>query len=179
MKYSSSPEYSSSGRNSTGLAAPSDGSIQLFGSGSLLEGRRRIGTVIEAPAFYPGMTARENIVAFSKLQGLHDFSHTEDLLELVGLTHTGKKNCRNFSLGMKQRLAIAQAVMEQPDVLMLDEPTNSLDDQGVEEIRKLILEEKQRGALVLLASHNREDIRILADQLYKIEDGRIAEEVKP
>ena len=80
---------------------------------------------------------------------------------------------------MKQRLAIAQAVMEQPDVLMLDEPTNSLDDQGVEEIRKLILEEKQRGALVLLASHNREDIRILADQLYKIEDGRIAEEVKP
>ena len=69
--------------------------------------------------------------------------------------------------------------MEQPDVLMLDEPTNSLDDQGVEEIRKLILEEKQRGALVLLASHNREDIRILADQLYKIEDGRIAEEVKP
>ena len=115
----------------TGLAAPSDGSIQLFGSGSLLEGRRRIGTVIEAPAFYPGMTARENIVAFSKLQGLHDFSHTRYLRVLVGLTHTGKKKCRNFSLGMKQRLAIAIALIGDPELLILDEPTNGLDPEGM------------------------------------------------
>ena len=76
---------------------------------------------------------------------------------------------------MKQRLAIAQAIMESPDVIMLDEPTNGLDDSGVELIRKLIMEEKQRGAIVLLASHNRDDIRLLADRLYQIEAGELRE----
>ena len=76
---------------------------------------------------------------------------------------------------MKQRLAIAQAIMESPDVIMLDEPTNGLDESGVELIRKLIMEEKQRGAIVLLASHNRDDIRLLADRLYQIEAGELRE----
>lgn len=76
---------------------------------------------------------------------------------------------------MKQRLAIAQAIMESPDVIMLDEPTNGLDDGGVELIRKLITEEKQRGAIVLLASHNRDDIKLLADKLYRIESGELKE----
>ena len=74
---------------------------------------------------------------------------------------------------MKQRLAIAQAIMESPDVIMLDEPTNGLDDSGVELIRKLIMEEKRRGAIVLLASHNRDDIMLLADRLYQIEAGEL------
>jgi ABC-2 type transport system ATP-binding protein len=74
---------------------------------------------------------------------------------------------------MKQRLAIAQAIMEKPDVIMLDEPTNALDEMGIEEIRKVILEEKERGALILVASHNKEDIQVLADELYKVENGLV------
>lgn len=76
-------------------------------------------------------------------------------------------------MGMKQRLVIAQAIMEKPDVIMLDEPTNGLDEAGIKEIRKLIEQEKERGALILLASHNQDDMKILADQVYKIADGRI------
>ena len=161
----------------TGLAAPSDGSIQLFGSGSLLEGRRRIGTVIEAPAFYPGMTARENIVAFSKLQGLHDFSHTEDLLELVGLTHTGKKKCRNFSLGMNQRLAIASALIGDPELLILDEPTNGLDPEGMKEVRDLILKlNQEKGITVLVSSHILGELSKFATRYGIIHHGKLIEE---
>lgn len=97
-------------------------------------------------------------------------------LKRVGLDENDKRLYGKYSLGMKQRLAIAQAIMECPDVIMLDEPTNSLDEFGVEEIRKLILEEKERGALILLASHNKEDIHALADELYRIESGRIVKQ---
>ena len=76
-------------------------------------------------------------------------------------------------MGMKQRLVIAQAIMEKPDVIMLDEPTNGLDEAGIKEIRQLIEQEKERGALILLASHNQDDMKILADQVYRIADGRI------
>ena len=161
----------------TGLAAPSDGSIQLFGSGSLLEGRRRIGTVIEAPAFYPGMTARENIIAFSRLQGLRDFSHVEELLELVGLDHTGKKKCRNFSLGMKQRLAIAIALIGDPELLILDEPTNGLDPEGMKEVRDLILKlNQERGITVLVSSHILGELSKFATRYGIIHDGKLIEE---
>ncbi|WP_243425779.1 MULTISPECIES: ABC transporter ATP-binding protein [Faecalicatena] len=161
----------------TGLAAPSDGSIQLFGSGSLLEGRRRIGTVIEAPAFYPGMTARENIIAFSRLQGLRDFSHVEELLELVGLDHTGKKKCRNFSLGMKQRLAIAIALIGDPKLLILDEPTNGLDPEGMKEVRDLILKlNQERGITVLVSSHILGELSKFATRYGIIHHGKLIEE---
>ena len=161
----------------TGLAAPSDGSIQLFGSGSLLEGRRRIGTVIEAPAFYPGMTARENIIAFSRLQGLRDFSHVEELLELVGLDHTGKKKCRNFSLGMKQRLAIAIALIGDPELLILDEPTNGLDPEGMKEVRDLILKlNQEKGITVLVSSHILGELSKFATRYGIIHHGKLIEE---
>ena len=161
----------------TGLATPSDGSIRLFGSGSLLEGRRRIGTVIEAPAFYPGMTAYENIIAFSKLQGLHDFSHAEYLLELVGLSHTGKKKCRNFSLGMKQRLGIANAILHDPELLILDEPTNGLDPIGIAEVRNFIKDlSEDRGKTILISSHILSEIALLADDIGIIDHGVLLEE---
>lgn len=161
----------------TGLATPSDGSIRLFGSGSLLEGRRRIGTVIEAPAFYPGMTAYENIIAFSKLQGLHDFSHAEYLLELVGLSHTGKKKCRNFSLGMKQRLAIAIALIGDPELLILDEPTNGLDPEGMKEVRDLILKlNQEKGITVLVSSHILGELSKFATRYGIIHHGKLIDE---
>ena len=105
--------------------------------------------------------------------GLADPKNIDSVLEITGLANAGKKKVKHFSMGMKQRLVIAQAIMEKPDVIMLDEPTNGLDEAGIKEIRQLIEQEKERGALILLASHNQEDMKILADQVYKIADGRI------
>ena len=89
----------------------------------------------------------------------------------VGLDPDDKRTYKKYSLGMKQRLSIAQAIMEHPDVIMLDEPTNGLDEDGVRQIRELILEEKARGALILLASHSKEDLSLLADHLFRMDAG--------
>lgn len=132
-----------------------------------------IGIVLENVGLYPELTGFENLnylSQFKKLVGPDDISAA---IERVGLDPKDKRVYRKYSLGMKQRLAIAQAVMEKPDVIMLDEPTNGLDSDGVEQIRRLILEEKARGALILLASHNREDISYLSDKVYRIEKGEI------
>ena len=98
------------------------------------------------------------------------------MLERVGLDPDDKRTYGKYSLGMKQRLAIAQDIMEQPDVLMLDEPTNALDSEAVAQVRDIIAREKERGALVLLASHNYEDIRLLSDEVYRLARGRLREE---
>ena len=124
-----------------------------------------LGIVLE-----PGV---ENLRSLAGLTGRAGASDIRTALERVGLDPDDKRTYRKYSLGMKQRLAIAQAIMEHPDVLMLDEPTNGLDDDGVRKIRDLILAEKARGAIVLLASHNQEDIRILSDHLFRIEQGKL------
>ncbi len=132
-----------------------------------------LGIVLEHAQLYPNLTGFENL---SYLAGLRKKIGKEEIcqaLERVGLDPQDKRSYRKYSLGMKQRLAIAQAVMEQPDVLVLDEPTNALDEEGVDMVRRLVLEEKERGALVLAASHNKEDMRVLADCLYRMEKGRI------
>ena len=121
------------------------------------------------------MTGKENLKYLAGLTGRVGDKEITHALERVGLDPEDKRTYRKYSLGMKQRLAIAQAIMESPDVIMLDEPTNGLDDGGVELIRKLITEEKLRGAIVLLASHNRDDIKLLADKLYRIESGELKE----
>ena len=125
-------------RMAVGLAAPSGGSIELFGSKDLTQMRKKVGTVIEYPAVIPHMTARQNLVAQCKLQGVKDLSVIDRILSTVGLESTGKKKAKNFSLGMKQRLAIAIALIGEPDFLFLDEPTNGLDPAGIHEIRQLI-----------------------------------------
>ena len=94
----------------------------------------------------------------------------------VGLDPLDKRSYRKYSLGMKQRILIAQAIMEKPDVIMLDEPTNGLDEEGVVKIREIVQQEKERGALILLTSHNKEDIRLLADEKYYMESGRLTKE---
>ena len=132
-----------------------------------------LGIVLEHVGLYPGLTGVENLRYLAKLTGKIGTAEIRTAIERVGLDPDDRRTCRKYSLGMKQRLAIAQAVMERPDVIMLDEPTNGLDDDGVKKIRDLILEEKARGALILLASHNQEDIRILSDRLYRIEAGRL------
>lgn len=161
----------------TGLAKPSDGNILLFGKPDLLEGRARIGTVIESPAFYPGMTARENLITQCRLLGINDLTQVDDILELVGLDDTGKKKARNFSLGMRQRLAIALALIGNPELLILDEPTNGLDPEGIKEIRELILRlNKERKITVLISSHILGELSKFATRYGIIHQGKLIEE---
>lgn len=133
-----------------------------------------LGIVLENVSLYPDLTGVQNLEYLASLTGRIGLSDIKTSLSRVGLDPNDKRPYRKYSLGMKQRLAIAQAIMEHPDVIMLDEPTNALDEDGVCEIRKLILEEKDRGALLLLASHNSDDIRILTDCLYRVDNGTVS-----
>lgn len=132
-----------------------------------------LGILLENAGLYPDLTGVGNLLYLANLTKRIGREEVVEAISRVGLDPADKRIYKKYSLGMKQRLAIAQAIMEKPDVIMLDEPTNSLDEAGVEEIRKVILEEKKRGALILVASHNREDIRILADELYRVEEGQV------
>lgn len=132
-----------------------------------------LGIVLENAGLYPDLTGMENLTYLANLTKKIGKEEIEDALVRVGLEPDDKRIYRKYSLGMKQRLAIAQAIMEKPDVIMLDEPTNALDETGVEEIRTIISQEKERGALILLASHNKEDIRLLSNHVYRIERGHI------
>ena len=132
-----------------------------------------LGIIIENAGLYPYMTGVENLAYLAGFRKLIGKNEVCEVLERVGLDPSDRRTVNKYSLGMRQRLIIAQAIMEKPDVLMLDEPTNALDEAGVELVRNIILEEKKRGALILLASHNREDMQILADEVIHIESGRI------
>lgn len=132
-----------------------------------------LGIVLEQAGLYPELTGFENLAYLASLTHRIGANEIRRALIRVGLDPDDKRTYRKYSLGMKQRLVIAQAVMERPDIIMLDEPTNALDRDGVEKIRNLILEEKQRGALILLASHNTEDINLLADKVFELQNGRI------
>lgn len=140
-------------RMAAGLAAPTSGEILLFDSTDLQQQRRRIGTVIENPAIYPALTAVQNMEVQRRLLGA-DESSVQQTLQIVGLADAGKKKAKNFSLGMKQRLGIGLALLGNPDFLILDEPINGLDPEGIKEIRDLILKlNKENGITVLISSH--------------------------
>ena len=129
-----------------------------------------LGIIIENAGLYPNFTGIQNL---TYLANLTRRIGQEEIIHAIGLNPYDKRLYGKYSLGMKQRLAIAQAIMEKPDVIMLDEPTNALDETGVNEIRNIILEEKARGALILIASHNKEDIQVLADEWYRVENGQV------
>lgn len=135
-----------------------------------------LGITIENVGMYEDLTGFENLRYFAKLNNKIGIPEIKIAINRVGLNSNDKRTYRKYSMGMKQRLAIAQAIMEKPDVIMLDEPTNGLDDDGAGLIHSIIKEEKQRGAIVLLASHSREDIRLLSDKVFRIEAGQIREE---
>lgn len=137
-----------------GLCRSKSGKMELFNCKSLAEGRKRIGTVIENPAIYPYLSARQNIEAQRILKGVTDKKVTEDILEIVGLGGVGKKRAKNFSLGMKQRLAIGLALVGDPEFLILDEPINGLDPSGIKDVRELILKlNRELGITILISSH--------------------------
>ena len=134
-----------------------------------------LGILLENVSLYPNLTGYENLLYLEKFSGKAGKSDIIAALESVGLDYGDKRKYGKYSLGMKQRLAIAQAVMEHPDILMLDEPTNALDRESVERVRQLIESEKKRGVLILLASHNEDDIQILADHVFFLENGSIVD----
>ena len=135
-----------------------------------------LGIVLENVGLYPNLTGLENLRYLANIRKKCTQNDLRTVLTRVGLDPDDRRTYGKYSLGMKQRLAIAQAIMEQPDVLMLDEPTNALDSEAVARVRDIIAQEKERGALVLLASHNYEDICLLSDQVYRLESGRLREE---
>lgn len=165
-----------------GLQRPSSGSFRLYGRDGrdpeIRNSRRRIGAVVEAPAICGEMTAEENLKLQYRVLGLPSEEGIPELLELTGLSDTGKKKARQFSLGMRQRLGIAVALAGDPDFLLLDEPINGLDPQGIIEIRELILRlNRERQITVLISSHNLDELSRLASWYGFIDRGRLVKEL--
>lgn len=150
-------------------------------TGTVIVGDKRIGkdvdfpesagAIIETIEFITYMSAYQNLADIAAMRGNLSKTQIKEVLEMVGLGNVGRKHVSKFSMGMRQRLAIAQAVMESPKLLILDEPMNGMDEKGVEEMRRLILARKAAGTTIILSSHNIEDIRILCDQVYRIDAG--------
>ena len=134
-----------------------------------------MGLTLENAGLYPELTGFQNLKILSQNRKVISDIDIKQSISKVGLNPDDKRSFRKYSMGMKQRLIIAQAIMEKPDIIILDEPTNALDESGVIEVRNIIEEEKQRGAIILLASHNRQDIDILADHIYILNQGKIME----
>ena len=165
-----------------GLQRPSSGEYMLYGvshtSKEIAKVRRRMGAVVEEPSVYQDMTAADNLKQQYRILGLPSFEGIAELLALVGLSDTGKKKVKNFSLGMRQRLGIAIALAGDPDFLVLDEPANGLDPQGIVEIRELILKlNRERQITVLLSSHILDELSRLATHYGFIDKGRMVKEI--
>lgn len=165
-----------------GLQQPTSGAYILYGKSNLdkaiLTVRRRMGAVIESPSIYMNMTAEQNLKVQYRTLGLPTYEGIPELLQLVGLEHTGKKKAKHFSLGMRQRLGIAVALCGDPDFLVLDEPTNGLDPQGIIEIRELILKlNREQQITVLISSHILDELSRLATHYGFLDNGRIIKEV--
>ena len=161
-----------------GLLRPNEGEISLFGSNTnLAESRRKIGSLIETPAIYKGASAIENMRRFAILYG-GDENEIVNLLDLVGLGDTGNKKAGQFSLGMKQRLGIAIALLGDPEILILDEPVNGLDPAGIKEIRDTIIKlNKEKGVTFLISSHLLDELAKITTTYGIIADGKLVEEI--
>ncbi|MDE7478937.1 MAG: ATP-binding cassette domain-containing protein, partial [Lachnospiraceae bacterium] len=165
-----------------GLQKPTSGGFVLYGAKNtekaIYNAQRRIGAVVETPSIYLNMTAQENLKEQYRILGLPSFEGISELLELVGIGDTGKKKAKNFSLGMRQRLGIAIALCGDPDFLVLDEPINGLDPQGIIETRELILKlNRERGITVLISSHILDELSRLATHYGFIDKGHLVKEI--
>ena len=162
-------------RTIAGLIKPSKGKVWVDGKplGKKHSFPDDLGIVIENVGLWPEYTGMENLALLAKIRGKIGKQEMEEALKRVGLSPSDSRIYKKYSLGMKQRLAIAQAIMERPKLLLLDEPTNALDENGVALIHDLILRERKRGATIVLASHNRADIDLLCDSVYFLEEGKV------
>ena len=132
-----------------------------------------MGIIIESPGFLPGYNGFHNLRFLARIRNKIDDEKIRETLRFVGLDPGDKKHVGKYSMGMRQRLGLAQAIMEDPEILILDEPMNGLDRQGVKEIRQCLLKLRDQGKTILLASHNAEDIRVLCDQVYEMDAGEL------
>lgn len=158
-----------------GLVRPDEGHVSVNGKeiGKDVDFPESIGVIIEAPGFLPNLSAYRNLDYLASLKGVIGKEEIRNAMSLVGLDPDDRKHVGKFSLGMKQRLGIAQAIMENPDILILDEPMNALDKSGVAEIRELLLRLKAEGKTILIVSHNAEDIRMLCDTVHEMDGGKL------
>ena len=160
-----------------GYARPNSGNISIFGNGTakgLSDGRKKIGFIVENPALYKNMNAYENMDIQKKLYGIKNDRLTDELLALVGLANVGKRKVKNFSLGMRQRLAIAMALVNNPEILVLDEPINGLDPMGIVEIRELLQKlNRERQITIIISSHILSELHQLATDYIFIHRGQI------
>ncbi len=165
-----------------GLQKPTSGAYSIYGiqntSSKINKVRKRIGAIVELPAIRLEATAEDNLKEQYKIVGLPNFDNLNELLKLVGLTKTGKKKAKNFSLGMKQRLGIAIALVGNPDFLILDEPINGLDPEGIIEIRELILRlNKEKKITFLISSHYLDELSKIATEYGFLDKGKIIKEI--
>lgn len=164
----------------SGLASPTAGEIELFGcrGRDLSRIRSRVGCLIEGPGLYGSMSARDNLKMKSMLLGVYKRGYEEELLDIVGLGGVGKKPVKRYSLGMKQRLGIALALVGEPDLLVLDEPINGLDPQGIAEVRDTVLKlNRERNMTILISSHILEELSKIATDYGIIHNGTLLQEL--
>ena len=187
LTFRSGNVYGFYGRNGSGktmlfralttLIYPTKGDVKVDGKSILKEefDLSQIGILIENPGFYPHLTGFENLEMLYRLNNEKNDQHIYDILKSVGLDYAGDKKYKEYSLGMKQRLGIAAAIMEKPDILILDEPTNSLDSSGVSLVKTIIAKERERGAIIILACHDLPVLQDVSDEIFLLEQGKITE----
>ncbi|OCN05952.1 hypothetical protein A4S06_06945 [Erysipelotrichaceae bacterium MTC7] len=160
------------------LVSPTTGTMELFGSTNLTDARSKIGVLIENPGLYPAMNAYDNVKMKCLLLGIpHSEKKIIELLELVGLDKVAKKKAKNFSLGMKQRLGVALTLVNDPELILLDEPINGLDPQGIVELRDLFLKLQDRGITIIVSSHILEELSKICNRFGVIASGKLIREV--
>ncbi|WP_251209305.1 ABC transporter ATP-binding protein [Acetatifactor aquisgranensis] len=161
-----------------GLARPTEGEIRLFGKTADNPcAARRIGSLIESTGLYPKMSARQNLIMKARCMGLTDESQVDAALNITGLADTGKKMVRHFSMGMKQRLGVALALLGNPDLLILDEPINGLDPEGIREVRQLLLTLCEEGKTIIVSSHILGELSKIATHYGIIKEGNLVEQI--
>lgn len=165
----------------TTLASPTSGTFELFNTCSendeLFDNKKRVGSLIEYPAFYPNLSAYDNLKYYTIQRGIVDKNQINKVLELVNLTGTGKKKVKTFSLGMKQRLGIALAILNSPDFVILDEPINGLDPIGISELRDTFKKLSDNGITLLISSHILSELYLLANEFDFLENGKLIKEL--
>lgn len=159
----------------TGFVKPTEGEVVFDGKiiGQDVDFPNDTGIIIETPSFVPYYSGMKNLMELASLKKKIGKEEVEDILKKVGLFDARNKMVRKYSLGMRQRLGIAQALMENPNTLILDEPMNGLDNECVAMVRNILLDLKKEGKTILLVSHNAEDIKVLCDKIYEMDKGKI------
>lgn len=158
-----------------GLIVPTSGTITINGEvlGKDISFPRSVGILIENPSFIAGYTGMKNLQVLAMIQNRIGDEEIRRAIEMVGLDPDDKRTYKKYSLGMKQRLGIAAAIMESPDIVILDEPINALDEEGAKLVREILKEQKERGALCIIACHDSEELNFLSDEIIEIYEGKI------